>query len=179
MTDVVQLEDRAALLRQEFDRSFAAPPETEQGHVENLLAVTIGGHPYAFRLAEVGGLLADRRIVPLPASVPSSLGIIGYRSLVIPVFDIATMLGYPPAAEPRWIALAGTSALPVGLAFEHFEAQVRLVLDSGLSVEREAGQHHTAVTGAIRQGTVVRSILNIAALLAALPRASTPARKEP
>ncbi len=164
MNDGIHLEDRAALLRRDFDRSFAVPPECERADGERLIAVTIAGHPHALRLSEVTGLLAGRRIVPLPSSVSSFLGIAGYRSLIIPVFDVAVLLGYPPASEPRWIALAGTSELPIGLAFEHFEAQIRMTGNFG--------------DGAVRDGAVVRSILSIAALLAALPQTSTPAPKE-
>jgi hypothetical protein len=100
MTDADQSPLRtAAALRREFDQSFAQPPATELARVENFLAVRIGGDAYAMRVAEIAGLYADKRIVPLPSPLPSLLGTVGFRGQIAPVYDLAMLFGYP--ARPR------------------------------------------------------------------------------
>jgi chemotaxis signal transduction protein len=108
-------------LRQEFDRSFAQAPRVEIEHVEKLLAVRLGNDPYAIRLAEIGGLYADRCIMPLPTPVPALLGIAGFRGQIAPVYDLAALLGYARQAPPRWLILTQLRD-PVALAFDAFEA---------------------------------------------------------
>jgi purine-binding chemotaxis protein CheW len=152
-------------LRREFDDSFAAPAATPNDDVGKLLAIVVAGHSYALDLSDLRGLLADRTIVPLPTSVPSFLGVIGDRRKLVPVFDLAALLGYPLSKETRWIALTGTAELPIGLAFERFEAQ--------LQVDRAA-----AASSVVVSDGEVRPVVDVAALLSALPRANTPLRRE-
>jgi purine-binding chemotaxis protein CheW len=90
--------------------------------LEGLLAIRVGADPYALRLSEIVGLHADVKIVPVPSPVAQLLGIVGLRGMMAPVYDLAALLGYPPAASPRWMVLAGASQ-SMGLAFDAFEAQ--------------------------------------------------------
>ncbi len=158
------MNDSAQSLRREFDDSFAAPAVTPNDHVAKLLAIVVAGHSYALDLSDLRGLLADRTIVPLPTSVPSFLGVIGDRRMLVSVFDLAAILGYPVSKETRWIALTGTADLPIGLAFERFEAQ--------LQVDRAAVSASVVVSDG-----EARPVVDVAALLGALPRASAPVSK--
>jgi chemotaxis signal transduction protein len=117
-------------LRRAFDRSFALTPNAEADAtiVENLLAVRIGPHPYALRLADVSGLFVDKKVTWLPSPVSELLGITGLRAAVLPVYDLGMLLGYPKATAARWLLV--TAAAPIGLAFESF--------DGYLSVRRGA-----------------------------------------
>ena len=85
--------DRVTELRDAFDRSFAQAPSTEAAAVENLLAIRVGAHPYALRMAEVSGLFADKKVTRLPSPVPEFSGIAGFRGVVLPVYDLAMLLG--------------------------------------------------------------------------------------
>jgi chemotaxis signal transduction protein len=113
--------ERVDELRLAFDRSFALAPNTASDAriVENLLAVRIGPHPYALRLADVSGLFVDKKVTWLPSPVSELLGIAGLRGTVLPVYDLGMLLGCPRAAAPRWLLL--TAATVVGLAFEGFD----------------------------------------------------------
>ena len=178
MTDRTSLEDRLLGLRREFDQSFAIASGTQEDHFVQLLGITVAGHAYALPLAGVRGLLANRPVVPLPTSEPSFAGVIGHRSMVVPVFDLATLLGYPAPLERRWIALIGTSDLPIGIGFEHFDAQLRVLRNSGEAPPPGDPGHDRYISHAVLTGGRVRSVLNVPALLDALPRSSMPARKE-
>lgn len=173
MSDELIPAERAAALRDEFDLSFAVPPSPETRGAENLLAIVVGGHPYALRLSEVGALVADRPVVPVPTGDSRFLGIIGYRSLVIPVFDLAAMLGYATAGTPRWIALAGTTDRPIGLAFERFDAQVQIRDGIAAGTDGAPGRTAPHVAGAVSHDGVVRSILSIDSLIGALGARAT------
>lgn len=120
--------DKVTELRRAFDSSFAAAPQSDVTPLEDLLEITVGAALYVLRITEVSGLFADRTITPLPTTVPELLGIVGFRGSVLPVYDLAAMLGYPMATKPRWLAIA--AGLPVGLAFDGFERHQRIRRDA-------------------------------------------------
>lgn len=119
----------AAALRREFDESFARPARHAADDVESVLALRVGGDAYAVRLADVTGLLADRKLVPLPTAVPEFLGVVGMRGGVVPTWSLGALLGYGVEREsPRWLILVGErgGARALALAFERFEGHVRV-----------------------------------------------------
>ena len=63
MTRARDLPGGADELRRAFDRSFAEAPggAPEADALESLLAIRVGGDPYALRLSEIAGLFADCR----------------------------------------------------------------------------------------------------------------------
>jgi len=155
------LEERARNLREAFDRAFAAPFAGEGGDRTDLLAIRVGGDPYVLRLSELFGLSADKKIVPIPSRAGALLGLAGFRGAVTPVFDLARLLGYPPASAPRWIVLAGERA-QVGLAFETFEAHLRL---DNAALVAPAADERPGLRGAVRDGNVTRPLLHSPTLL--------------
>jgi chemotaxis signal transduction protein len=140
----------AAALRRVFDESFALPPRTGNENLEGLLAIRLGLDPFALRLSEMTGLLAEPRIVPVPSPNPRLLGIIGRRGVMAPVYDLAAILGYPPAGHVRWVVLVGETE-SVGLGFETFEAH--------LQVPRSDMQEMVRAAGALRPVINMRSLL--------------------
>lgn len=108
-------------LRRMFDHGFSLPIAADPDVHVDLLAVRIGGDPYAVRLSEILGVFADRPIVAAPSSAPSFLGLAGVRGSIVPVFDLATLLGYTRSSAPRWLVLVAQ----IGFAFEALEGHVR------------------------------------------------------
>lgn len=158
----------AAALRRSFDESFAVAAASKLERLEGLLAIRVGGDPYALRLSQISGLYADRRIVAVPSPVVELLGIVGLRGTMLPVYDLAALLRYPPAASPRWMVLAGGSQQPVGFAFEGFDAHVQVPEASLVSDEARAASAVTArqhVRGNVRVAGALRLIIQIASVV--------------
>ncbi|WP_394778600.1 chemotaxis protein CheW [Undibacterium sp.] len=110
-------------LRSDFDTAFTREPESGSGRLENFLSLTVGGDPYALRVSQVSGLYSGRTITMLPSPLPELIGISGFRAQVTPVYDLASLLGYPRATATRWIVVLRHDA-PVALAFEAFDAHL-------------------------------------------------------
>ncbi len=159
--DEQHLIQRVLLLRESFDRGFALPLSTRDGTHSDFLTVRVGGDPYALRLSELLGLAADKKIVAMPSRAHAMLGLAGFRGAITPVFDLGRLLGYPAANAPRWIALAGERT-QVGLAFELFEAHLRL---SDAALFRNSESDRAGVRGALSDGALTRPILHLPTLL--------------
>jgi chemotaxis signal transduction protein len=119
---------RAAELRLAFDRAYAEPARFDRTSKEDLLGVRIGAQAFAIRLSEISGLFADKKITPVPGSHAALRGIAGFRGVIVPVYDLQSLLGGAGAATARWLVIA--AAAPVALAFEKFEGQLRVSRDA-------------------------------------------------
>jgi chemotaxis signal transduction protein len=156
----------AAALRRLFDDSFAAAATAQSTRLEGLLAIRLGSDPYALRLSEIAGLHAGVRIVPVPSAHAQLLGIVGLRGIMAPIYDLAALLRYPPAVNPRWVVLARISE-PVGFAFETFESHLQvpetsLVNDEGIANAGAARQH---TSGTVRAAGALRSIIRMVSVV--------------
>jgi chemotaxis signal transduction protein len=119
------LEQSADALRSAFDRSFAEARTAEAEPPDHLLAIRVGGDPYAIRALDIASVHADRKVVPVPSHVAHLIGLVGLRSVIAPVYDLRTLLGYPGGPPPRWLLMLRTSD-PIGLAFDRFDAHLRV-----------------------------------------------------
>ena len=167
----------AAALREAFDQTFAQAPRTAEVALDDFLAIRMGGDARAIRVSEITGLYHDRTIVPIIGRAAHFLGIAGFRGMMAPVYDLATLLGGVAAPTPRWLVLTRTPS-PVGLAFDLFEAHARLAPDDVHAAGNDdaAGGHFRGVArmgrdtnGAAGAG-VLRPIIHIASVLEAIAR---------
>jgi chemotaxis signal transduction protein len=119
----------AAQLRNEFDHAFSLPVRVETVKNRHLLAIRIGGDPYALNPEEIAGLHVDRAIVAVPGTLSEWLGLAGIRGELVPVYSLAALLGYEQSTSTRtrWLALCGSGQL-LGLAFDAFERHLNLTL---------------------------------------------------
>ncbi|PTL80636.1 chemotaxis protein CheW [Vitiosangium sp. GDMCC 1.1324] len=111
-------------LRDSFDSSFSRPPPPQREPGEALLRLRVGGSSLAVRLGNLSGLHLMPRLVRLPGSPASLLGLAGLRGQLIAVHDLAALLGLQTGEAPRWLLLAGGTRR-VGLAAAGFEGQLR------------------------------------------------------
>jgi chemotaxis signal transduction protein len=156
--------DSAAEMRQAFDRSFAEPPRSELRETESFLAVRLGNDRYAIRLTETAGLFADRKVIRLPSPIPELRGIAGLRGAVLPVYDLAALLGYPSASAVRWLVVAKGAS--VAFAFEAFDGQLRIDLTAVVSHDGGTSREH--VREVARTADLIRPIVNLPSVLAAI-----------
>lgn len=156
---------RAQALRQAFDDSFTRAPTVFEGTTEAFLAIEIAGDGYALRLPQVAGLHADKRVTALPGDVPELLGLANFRGVLVPVYDLRVLLGYPAGPTPRWMVLAA-SAMPVGLAFDRFEGHLAL---SDAEIVHEGGAQNARpqvhLVEVLRVGDKPRKIIDLNAMV--------------
>lgn len=159
------ISERAAELRREFDRGFAAPPHIESLK-DDLLAIRIGAQPFAMRLSEIGGLFADKRVTKVPGSITALRGIAGFRGTLLPVYDLPALLGSPPSTQSlRWLVVAAVE--PVAFAFASFEGHLRATRSE--IVPRSAQDGPTPYAREyVRAANLMRPILDLLAILATI-----------
>jgi purine-binding chemotaxis protein CheW len=137
----------------------------EEQHAE-LLVVRAGGRPYAIRLSQTSGLHPDRPVTPLPGPLPALLGLAGFAGAVIPVYDLASLLGHPATGDrPRWLVLAiGAPAL--GLAFHDLDGHVRVPV--GAIIGEAARDGRGCLRGMVELPGGARPIVDVPATRAAV-----------
>ncbi|NUP13218.1 MAG: CheW domain-containing protein [Polyangiaceae bacterium] len=156
----------AADLRRAFDQSFVRPRGADKEELTSLLAVRIGPDPYAVRLSDVASLHADRPVTALPTKASGMLGLAGFRGALAPVYDLRTLFGYPGGSTPRWL-LVVSAPEPLGLAFDAFDAHVRLpAKDISSSDDGNASARY--VRGLVHMTTGIRPLIHIASIVEAI-----------
>jgi purine-binding chemotaxis protein CheW len=154
--------DRVTELREAFDRSFAQAPSTEAAAVENLLAIKVGADPFMLRMTEVSGLFADKKVTRLPSPVSELSGIAGFRGAVLPVYDLAMLLGYSRAISPRWLVVIAVT--PVALAFDSFDGYLN-VRDAAIVPEARPEERERHVREVVQTVDLVRPLISLASVL--------------
>ena len=158
--------DRLADLRADFDRSFAEPARAHDVEHHELLAVRAGGRPYAMRLSQTSGLYPDRPVTPLPGPVAALLGVAGFSGTIVPVYDLAALLGHPVPDRPRWLVLA-TGSPPLALAFHDLDGHVRVPAASIMN-ETGTATARDCLRGMVPLAGGIRSIVDLTAARAAV-----------
>jgi chemotaxis signal transduction protein len=156
---------RAAELRLAFDRAYAAPARPDKALTEDLLAVRVGTQAFAIRLSEISGLFADKTTTPVPGGHAALRGIAGFRGVIVPVYDLQSLLGSSCSPTARWLVIA--VAAPVALAFETLERQLRVSRDAILPQPASA-QAHSHAREFVRTADFVGPIMHLPSLLDAI-----------
>jgi chemotaxis signal transduction protein len=177
MSNAFEFEARTTELRHAFDHSFALPPAQAVADVDDLLAIRVGGSPYGVRLREISGIIARRKIIPVPNAASHLLGVAGLRGAILPVFSFASILGHAAGADlPRWMILSGTDA-PIGLGFSDFDGHLRLPRSSfHADVGASTATGYVKEVASTKAGVV--PVISVSLLVAALRNHNGPTRLE-
>lgn len=162
MTDDLIL-DRAAELRQQFDRSFAAPLPGDAPPTTDFIAIGLGAEMLAMRVSEIDALRANTTIVPVPCPVPEFMGLAGFRGKLTPVYDLAALLGYPPTTG-RWLALVENRS--VAFAFDSYREHFRI--EAGAGIAGRTGGRGRYINSIAQRGDQAWPIIDLVSLVAAL-----------
>jgi len=127
--EVGTIAERIAGLRGEFDRSFTQPARRHDVEHVELLSIVAGGRRYAMRLSQTSGLFPDRPVTALPGPLPALLGVAGFGGTIVPVYDLAALLGHALPERPRWLVLAA-GAPALALAFHELDGHVQVPIES-------------------------------------------------
>lgn len=105
------------LLRERAARLARAPAPADAGRA-SALAFSVGGQPCLVELDWVRGVRPLRALLPLPLAQGPVLGLVQLRGGMLPVLDIAPLLGAggDGAPAPRHLLLLGREAPVLGIA---------------------------------------------------------------
>lgn len=154
---------RAFSLRSDFDAAFARAPDPAAPPQLDLLVIRVGEHRYALRLSQVLSVHADRKLVAVPSPRADLLGLVGLRGVIVPVYDLRRLLGYPAAAPPRWLAHVRAAA-PLAVAFELFERHLRLPASDVTTATSNADAVHPFATGSAKSASGPLPIIDLLAI---------------
>jgi chemotaxis signal transduction protein len=161
VTTLLLVATKAAELRRVFDKARAVPfSSNAEEQTESLLAIHVSQHAYAIKVAEISGLVTDRKIVAFPSPISEVLGVAGLRGALVPVYSLAALLGHgAEAGQVRWLALCGTEE-PFALAFSAFEGYLQIPRAQLFSAEQK-DVRRTYVTQVARTADTVRAVVSI------------------
>ncbi|GIF37048.1 chemotaxis protein CheW [Actinoplanes xinjiangensis] len=162
MTRPETVAERVTRLRDDFDRSFAEPARVFDDENIELLAVRAGDRPYAIRLAQASGVHPERPVTALPTTVGALLGVAGYAGVVVPVYDLAALLGHPIPQRPRWLLLTA-GAPPLTLAFHELERHLRVPATDVIAGTVDSAGRHGCLHGMVRLADGNRPIVDVPA----------------
>jgi len=150
----------AASLKRQFDESFTRPIAGEAPPAAGIIGVRIGGDRYAVRAGEVRDIARSQGVTPVPSGARGLLGIAGLRGRVVPVFDLAELLGYPGLARaPAWLLLHG-AAEPIAFAVEHFDGY-SVVAKGDVYAAEGGGIARAHVVEVARVGSATRPVIRL------------------
>jgi chemotaxis signal transduction protein len=158
-TEMASGSKSAADLRLEFDNTFAAPPPGPAEDRESLITLRVAGEALAVRTRHITGVAKRRRIMPVPSRVPGLLGITAIRGALLPVYDLAVLLGLPAAAsEGSWLILTNPET-PIGLIFDEFEGQIEIERACLYESESSRAREHLRLVARI--GAAHRAVIDM------------------
>jgi chemotaxis signal transduction protein len=158
-TDTASSSKSLVEMRWEFDNAFAIRPAGAAQERESLIMLRVGGESLAVRTLHITGVAKRSRILPIPTPVPCLLGIAAIHNTLLPVYDLAALLGlHSGAAEGAWFMLTCPQT-PIALLFDAFEGQVDTE-PSGL-YGSEGPAEHVHLRSMARIGAAHRAVIDI------------------
>lgn len=167
-------------LRREFDLGFSRPAQIDGSAHEDLILFSIANERYAVRVREVKAILRTPRLACIPSRSSALRGIIAWRGELLPIFDLAELLGHPAQRElGAWSLLAGDTER-AAFAFQHFERFER-VAATAVSKEGPATSPRVVGEDVVRIARDILPIVSVSQVLANLAHEAglTNQEKEP
>ena len=122
------------------------------------LLLPVGDDLYALETAAVREVVAGPELAKLPTAPPSLLGVFNLRGEIVPVFDLATLLGLGSTQEVPFVAVVDTSLGPAGLARTR-------VAETALLGEPIAGSETAGTIATYAVGSQLAVLIDVATLL--------------
>lgn len=170
-----EISGRLSRMRKSFDDTFASPPAAPADDLEDFLAICVADARYAIRMADISALSVNTKVVPVPTTDPSLLGIAGIRGQLVPVYALGYLLGHGVTRRERfWLGLVG-GAEPIALALNELDGHLRAKRSDVFALERSATPHDH-LRQALRVDKGVRYIVDISSIIGSVRhRAAEPA----
>jgi purine-binding chemotaxis protein CheW len=111
-------DDDRDVLRARAERIASTQNAANQGDTLSALLIRVGGESYALPLYALTAVYQEHPVVPVPCVPPFIAGIANIRGQILPVLDLATLLGVPNEAEKRALVVASNAEISIGLCAE-------------------------------------------------------------
>jgi chemotaxis signal transduction protein len=157
--------NRLAELRRAFDLTFQLPYQLRTKDVEPMIAFRTSGVALAVRVQHITGVIKRGVILPVPSIVPELLGVAVVHGVLVPVFNLAALLGLPPSGDPQWFMLMNRET-PVAFAFDALEGRAE-VEHAHLYVDKTSS-HGKHINQLVEVGSVVRAVIDVPGLMEAI-----------
>ena len=154
-----KLQGKVAEMRRLFDESFARPAITNISEPGADVSDQGGGEPLALRVTETSGLIAlKNRVLPVPSKFPELLGLVGRGGAIVPVYDLASLLGFASRPdELKWLLFCGVDEA-VAFAFEELEHQFGAISEDICLLE---GGRQSYFKESVRDGGCARNVIRL------------------
>ncbi|HUZ28401.1 MAG TPA: chemotaxis protein CheW [Solirubrobacteraceae bacterium] len=137
------------------------------GHVR----VRVGEEEYAFQVTGVLEITETGPLTPVPGSPSGIIGVGNLRGQVMPIVDLAQVMGLEQVADPHRIVVVEDADRRAGFVVDD-------VLDVGPATPTTGTSDSPYLVGtSLRDGTLV-GLIDLPTLLDALTQASLPAQPE-
>jgi chemotaxis signal transduction protein len=145
-----------------FDSAFASAPEAKDEATRDLIAITLGCGIYALELQELAGIYSNKKIARIPSQAAGLLGIAGFRGTILPVYDLAVLIGLAPLEKPRWLAVA--AKVGIAVAFDAFDGHLRIAAEDIAPHEStDGGRAH--IRHFLRTPAGIRAVISLSSAL--------------
>jgi chemotaxis signal transduction protein len=123
--------------------------------------VRVGSESYAIAVEHVIEIAELGDLSPVPGAHRSVLGIQNLRGEVLPVFDLASVLGIMSESPPRRLLVTEHGGVRAGFAIDE-------VTDVGALSSVLEETHSTLLAGAVLEDSVLVGVVDVERLFAAL-----------
>lgn len=111
-------EAEITVLQARAERIASTQQQTKAGDIFSALVITAGGETYALPMEALTAVYEGYTIVPLPCVPPFVAGIVNVRGQILPVIDLAMLLGVPSETVRRSLLIVSNSEFSLGLCVE-------------------------------------------------------------
>jgi purine-binding chemotaxis protein CheW len=137
----------------------------------------LGDECRAIEVGRVREVVAAPLPTPLPAVPVEVTGVFNLRGEMVPLFDLAVLLGLPPTRSAAYAVVVDTPAGPAGLAASALPEAVQLEVPVQTPDGDQPDRHVDGDQPDWRVGNRLVRLLDLDALLAAARARSTAARE--
>ena len=145
--------DTAGILRARAELLARRPEQAETGPLCELLVVAVEGRRLGIEVQRVQQVLPNPGLCRLTAGSGELLGLVPARDGVVPVADLASVLGEASVADRPFVVLLEGSA-PLGLLVDVVEG-VGIIPQRDVLPRRDGAAASVAERAVTRQGVVV------------------------
>ena len=151
-------EKQLEILRARAERAASVPGDERETTALTALRITMRGEAYALAIDSITTVYQQVPVVPIPCVPPFVAGLANVRGHLIPVINLATLLGVPggTVAEAAHLIVAANDEMTVAFRVENIGDVQPLPLDRLSPVPATLALERTAyLRGVLPDGTVL------------------------